>query len=1120
MVKHAGRWGGGVVLGLLIAMAAGAASADSISAKAIYEATGVRGGLVVHLGCGDGKLTAALRADGRYLVHGLNTDAACVAKTRELLHSKGLYGPVSADGFDGRHLPYVRDLVNLLVASDLGKVTMDEVRRVLAPGGVAYVRQADGWQKTVKARPEGVDEWSHFLHDASGNAVANDREIGPPKRLRWVAGPRWCRSHEFPSSVNAVVVAGGRVFTIFDEAPAGVYRKLPQRCKLIARDAASGVLLWKVPMQQWQLEFGTGFGGRWAIHHTIPRRLIAEGDRVYVTLRFLDSPVSVLDAATGEMLTKALEGTGGTDEMILSDGVLVVKITKGRSVAATARIGKDSLNDTLAAVDVGTGRQLWRKENTRVVPYALSAQAGRVVYHNLEEIVCLDAKTGREMWQAPNNIPSTVGGGSTLLISDGVVLFHGHGRTQAPAGGNEAKKDEPKKAAGRKGRKRPPGGLYLTAFSLDDGKPLWRQSGGRGQAAACTQPTDLFVAGGIVWCGGSLEGRDLHTGDVRKTLSIGKLISPGHHYRCHRSKATERFLIWPKRGAEFVDLEGDHHMRHDWLRAPCFTGLTPANGLLYVPPSQCFCYPGVKVFGFLAMSAEPAGQLKPATEANLQRGPAYPPSPSGRGAGGEGLAGSGAAPTSDSPHPAAAPPPSPKGRGDDWPMYRHDGRRSGSTRTAVPAELSRQWEVELSCQASQPVIAGDRLWVAEKDAHRIRCLDATSGEDVWDFTAGGRIDSAPTVYDGTVLFGCRDGSVYCLRATDGALVWRQRAAPDRQRLVSFGQVESVWPVQGSVLVQDGVVYFAAGRSSFLDGGIIVYGLDAKTGQVLYHHRLEGPWPDIKEDTGRPFAMEGALPDLIVSDGRDLYMQRIKFDARLNRLKTPRESDLGELDMGANHLVATGGFLDDTGFDRLYWMYGRRWPGFYFAQHAPKSGQLVVFDESTTYAVKYFYRRIVWSPAFFPAEHGYLLFADDHDNEPMLQDKAKTVQAIDWLPKEAASDKYRRGGRGVEKGTGYVRTRPAKWQKMIPLRIRAMVLADDRLFAAGMPDVLDPKDPLSAFEGRRGALLQVFSANDGSLVKSYSLSSLPAFDGLSAAAGRLYLATGDGKVICFGDAVGK
>ena len=69
-------------------------------------------------------------------------------------------------------------------------------------------------------------------------------------------------------------------------------------------------------------------------------------------------------------------------------------------------------------------------------------------------------------------------------------------------------------------------------------------------------------------------------------------------------------------------------------------------------------------------------------------------------------------------------------------------------------------------------------------------------------------------------------------------------------------------------------------------------------------------------------------------------------------------------------------------------------------------------------------------------------------------------------------------------------------------------------------MVDPKDPLAAFEGRKGAALQVFSAEDGSRLKSYPLPSPPAFDGLSAAGGRLYLATLDGKLICFGGPAGK
>ena len=262
----------------------------ALTASDIIKESGVQGGLVVHLGCGHGELTAGLRVNERYLVQGLDTSATRVAAARTLLQSQGLNGPVSVDLYDGKRLPYARDMVNLLVGIDLAEVGRGEVLRVLAPEGVALIRDGKAWRKTVKPRPSDIDEWTHFLHDASNDAVANDRQVGSPKRLRWLAGPKWCRSHEIPSSVGAVVSSGGRIFTILDEGPTGVFRKLPQKCMLVARDAFNGVLLWKQPLRNWQPESGTGTGNRWNIHHTIPRRLIAKDDRVYVTLGFLDSP--------------------------------------------------------------------------------------------------------------------------------------------------------------------------------------------------------------------------------------------------------------------------------------------------------------------------------------------------------------------------------------------------------------------------------------------------------------------------------------------------------------------------------------------------------------------------------------------------------------------------------------------------------------------------------------------------------------------------------------------------------------------------------------------------------------------------------------------------------------
>ena len=63
------------------------------------------------------------------------------------MQSLGIYGQVTIDRLSGNRLPYVDNLANLVVAEDLGAVAMDEVMRVLAPNGVAYVKRDGKWTK-------------------------------------------------------------------------------------------------------------------------------------------------------------------------------------------------------------------------------------------------------------------------------------------------------------------------------------------------------------------------------------------------------------------------------------------------------------------------------------------------------------------------------------------------------------------------------------------------------------------------------------------------------------------------------------------------------------------------------------------------------------------------------------------------------------------------------------------------------------------------------------------------------------------------------------------------------------------------------------------------------------
>jgi outer membrane protein assembly factor BamB len=769
----------------------------------------------------------------------------------------------------------------------------------------------------------------------------------------------------------------------------------------------------------------------------------------------------VLDAATGQPLQE-FAGTALADELLLVDDVLVLRVRTpehrpDRNVWSNIAIRQ---NGRVMAVDVRNGDVLWQSEPEAMAPLTLAVHGQRIFYSNYDQVVCLDRSSGHERWRSE----SVAGGdghrgtGGTLVARDDVVLY-----AQVPASG---------------------GGHFgqLRAYSAETGRLLW--TGPRYAGPGITNPPDLFLIDNLVWLGETRlpvdnmetemrrEGYDPLTGQVVREVSVPKLTSPGHHYRCYRSKATQQYLLLPKRGVEFLDLAGDDHMRHDWLRAPCIYGVLPCNGMLYLAPHQCVCYQGVLLSNFNALIAgSPADPQPLSWQARLHRGPAW-----GSVAASETAAGQ-------------------QTGEDDWPMYRRDPRRSGSIGCMMPDDLPQRWEVALSGPVTPPVVADGRLLVAEKDGHTVHALDADTGRTLWTYTAGGRVDSPPTVHGGLVLFGSADGCVYCLRAADGGEVWRFRAAPQERRIAAFGQFESAWPVHGSVVVQNdvtadpprAVAYVTAGRSSFLDGGIYAYGLDPQTGQVLHQTVLSGPRPDPTKDIGGAGYIDGAKSDLLVSDGSDLFLHQERFRSDLKRVPAPMqqlEKERGgfrvypaaaERGSSAKRLIATRGFLDDSYNEGTYWTYSDRWPGWdRHMRGVPAYGQILSLDERTLYGVHVFTETVRVRRGFFPGAKGYRLFARDH---------------------EATAD---------------------TWSVFIPVRVRAMVAAGDKLFVAGPPDVVPDQDPLAALEGRLGAVLWAFSADRGEkLAQVAKLDALPLYDGLIAAAGRLYLTTETGRVICFG-----
>ena len=64
-------------------------------------------------------------------------------QNREKIRAAGCHGKVSAARWDGVRLPYIDNLVNLLIVRSGTDVLGSEVQRVLAPYGVALVNVDD-----------------------------------------------------------------------------------------------------------------------------------------------------------------------------------------------------------------------------------------------------------------------------------------------------------------------------------------------------------------------------------------------------------------------------------------------------------------------------------------------------------------------------------------------------------------------------------------------------------------------------------------------------------------------------------------------------------------------------------------------------------------------------------------------------------------------------------------------------------------------------------------------------------------------------------------------------------------------------------------------------------------
>lgn len=234
----------------------------------------------------------------------------------------------------------------------------------------------------------------------------------------------------------------------------------------------------------------------------------------------------------------------------------------------------------------------------------------------------------------------------------------------------------------------------------------------------------------------------------------------------------------------------------------------------------------------------------------------------------------------------------------DWPTHQGNPQRNAVTDERLTLPLSPVW-VHQPRHAPQPAwpppanqdfwhgeanlaprvdfdrafhvaVAGDSLLYGSSAEHAVHCLDIGTGAVRWSFHTEGPVRFAPAVWQEKVYFGSDDGNVYCVKITDGELLWKYCPSSLERRLPGNGHMISMWPVRTGLVIEDTTVY--AGAGLFPEHGVHLFALEAQTGKERWKRTISQPAQGyLAADAGALWVPSGrtGLMAVRLQDGKDL-----------------------------------------------------------------------------------------------------------------------------------------------------------------------------------------------------------------------------------------------------------